>query len=123
VSNSKTERLVAIEFNGFFNVPAGTRLLFMMRPEVLEVVNTCAPRVGRARADFLLALIVGEEIDPNAPIFVEVNIVERSSTFYGPLTFEYGPDKGLAITCTQDEAAMADEVKTVLVEILGEAGN
>jgi hypothetical protein len=83
--------------------------------------------VRRSRADLLLAMIVGKEIDPAAPIFVEADIVEAKSTFYGPLTFEFrvdGEDLGLQLEATQDLRAMPEgEVCTVILEIAAETGN
>ena len=117
-------KLIAIEFNGFIAIPSGTRLTFLMTPEVRACVDTCAQRVSRSRADLLLATIVGEEIDTDAPIFVQASLVEAKSTYYGPLTFEYGADMGLAIIATQDPNSMPEgEVCTVLLEIAAEAGN
>jgi hypothetical protein len=83
--------------------------------------------VRRSRADLLLAMIVGKEIDPARSIFVSAEIVAPESTYYGPLVFEYrvdGEDLGLQLDATQDLRAMPDgEVCTVLVEIAAEAGN
>jgi hypothetical protein len=120
-------KLVAVDFDGFISIPAGTRLTFIMSPEVLDCVDTCAQRVRRSRASLLLAMIVGKEIDPESAIFVLAGIVEAKSTFYGPLVFEYrvdGEDLGLQLDATQDLRAMPEgEVVTVLVEIAAEAGN
>jgi hypothetical protein len=122
--NSKGKR-VLVDWDGFSGgVPAGTRLAFAMTREVLGYVDTAAANIHRSRAWLLLATIVGEEIDPDAPLYVEANLFERSSTFYGPLTFEYGEDLGLTITATQDLCAMPEgEVMTVVVEIAAETGN
>lgn len=125
-SKGSDGKLVAVDWRGFIGIPAGTRLTFIMTPEVLACVDTGAQRVRRSRADLLLATIVGEAIDPDAPIFIVVSIVDPSSAHHrGPLTFEYGADLGLTITATQDLCAMpeGDEVCTVLVEIADEAGN
>ena len=94
---------------------------------MLGYVDSGAKVVRRSRADLLLAMIVGKEIDPDAPIFVEADLVEAESTYYGPLTFEFrvdGEDLGLQLEATQDPNSMPEgEVCTVLVEIADEAGN
>lgn len=117
-------KLVAVDWYGFIGIPAGTELKFIMTPEVLGYVERAAANIHRSRAWLLLATIVGEEIDTDAPIYVEANLVERASTFYGPLTFEYGEDLGIAITSTQDPNSMpAGDAVTVLIRIADEAGN
>jgi hypothetical protein len=39
-----------------------------------------------------MSMIVGKEIDHAAPIFIEADLVEAESTYYGPLTFEFCVD-------------------------------
>lgn len=121
---------VVIDWDGLSGgVPAGTRLAFAMTREVLGYVDTCARRLHRSRAWLLLATIMGEEIDPDAPVYIVANVVDpASANFHGPLTFAVrheGEDLGLAISATQDEAALPPEgeVCAVLVEIAAEAGN
>jgi hypothetical protein len=126
--DSSKSKLVVVDWDGFSGVPAGTRLIYVMTPAVLGCVETAAANIHRSRAWLLLATIMGDEIDPDAPIYIEANVVDpAAATFYGPLTFEYrieGEDLGLAITATQDEAAMPEgELCTLLVEVAAEAGN
>lgn len=121
-------KLIAVDFDGFIGIPAGTELKFIMTPQVLGYVDSGAKVVRRSRADLLLAMIVGDEIDPAAPIFVEAGLVEPSHADQrGPLTFAFkvdGEDLGLTITATQDPNSMPEgEVCTVLVEIAAETGN
>ncbi len=125
---NRDDKLVAVDWHGFIGVPAGTRLTFIISPEVLGYVDAGAASIRRSRSDVLLATTVGEEIDPAAPIFIEADLVNPSRAHQrGPLTFEFrvdGEDLGLQLRATQDPNSMPEgEACAVLIRIADEAGN
>src|SRR5262249_30617794 len=113
------ERKVVIDEHGFCTLDAGAELRFIMSPDVLECVDYMARITRTDRGYALMATIVGDEIDPDAPIFTEARVVENFEPTVGqrgPLTFvlTIGCRRfGVQIMSTQDSRAAASDGEAI----------
>jgi hypothetical protein len=124
------ERKVVIDEYGFCSLDASTHLRFIMSPDVLECIDYLARITRTDRSKALMATIVGEEIDPNAPISIEARVVEDFKPTIGqrdPLTFVVtieGRRFGVQLMSRQDLQAVSDpEAITTMVRPGSEMGH
>jgi hypothetical protein len=120
---SSKKRMVMDE-HGFLGVADGTKLVFIMPPEILGYVDQGAAALKTDRGRILMATLVGEKIDTNAPIFLEASLVDpeqASADRRGPLTFAVtigGQKAGLRLMATQHlNARPQGELLTVRVTV------
>jgi hypothetical protein len=114
--------IVVLDRNGFLGVPPGTSIKFIMEPETLKSVDRCATAAELERGKLLMATIVDERIDPDAPVFIQARIIDRDQALDDPrhlvaitITVD-GLPKALSLSATQAPSAMPrGEVLTVIV--------
>src|SRR6266478_698252 len=106
------KRIVVLDRNGFLGVPPGTPMKFIMETETLKSVDRCATAAGVDRGHVLMATIVDERLDPEAPVFIQARIIGRAQALDDPrhliaiaITVD-GLPKALTLSATQAPNAM-----------------
>jgi hypothetical protein len=106
------KRIVVLDHNGFLSVPPGTPIKFIMDAEMLETVDRLAEAVTMDRGKLLMATIVDERIDLDAPVFIQPRIIERDQAHDDPrhpITVAItaaGLPKALTLSATQKLTGM-----------------
>jgi hypothetical protein len=116
--------------HGFLGVADGTKLEFIMPPELLGYVDQGAAALKTDRGRVLMATLVGEKIDTDAPIFLEASLVDpdqAAADGRAPLTFAVtvgGQKAGLRLMATQHlNARPQGELLTVRVTVPSQKSN
>lgn len=116
-----SKKRTVLDEHGFLALAAGTKLRFVMSPEILEYVDRFAEALRMERGRVLMATIVADKIDAKAVIFLQPGPVEaeQRTDQRGPLTLAvtvHGRKLDLRLTATQDPSAMPKgELLTVIV--------
>ena len=106
------KRIVVLDHNGFLGVPPGTPIKFIMDAEMLKTVDRLAEAVTMDRGKLLMATIVDESIDLDAPVFIQPRIIQRDQVRDDPRhpitvgIIADGLPKALTLSATQKRTGM-----------------
>ena len=88
-----------IDYDGFISVPDGHAVHLVMSASVLRYIETVAPQNALTAERLMLATLVGEDIDPEEPVFV----------------FSREDDKGnTALLATQDNEPYREQLTAII---------
>lgn len=100
------KKQIIIDSNGFLSLPDNFSLIFVMERSTLDFIDEVRKL---PRGKFLMATLVGEQIDPTQPIYV-IRVAGYVPTLDRPLTFAHGSDEVTTIFATQTAVELTDPV-------------
>jgi hypothetical protein len=104
------KKQIIIDSNGFLSVPDNFRLTFLMEQSTLDFIEDAAERIANVEGgNLLMATLVGEQLDPEQPIYIIAVDPDDTSTDK-PLIFDNELGKSFALIATQDSVKLTDPV-------------
>jgi hypothetical protein len=104
------KKQIIIDSNGFLSVPDNFRLTFLMEQATLDFIEDAAVRIAKVDSgNLLMAILVGEQMDPEQPIYIIAVDPDDTSTDR-PLIFDNERGESFALIATQDSVKLTDPV-------------